>query len=911
MSIKHEESFIILFTDPDGLKIDKVGGKSASLGRMTQGGFQIPPGFTIATSSYSKFMEENRLYDLINRILPKINYEDALQLESLTSEIRNAIQNGSISDELQKSIFDAYHGLGKDCRVAIRSSGTSEDLAEASFAGLHDTYLDIHKDDEVLKHVKKCWASMWTARATAYRHHGGFDHVSSLLAVTVQKMVSAEVAGVLFTGNPLKVRTNEFVVNASWGLGEGVVSGIITPDEFVVSRESRSLVSRVIGSKEFKIVRDSKTDNGTIRMDVSKEQREKFCIPDDQVLELFDLGEKIMAYYDGIPQDIEWALYEGSFYLLQSRSITGVEFTWDEDVDGWQNLPVPQDTVWSHAFADEFWTGAITPLFYSIRAKEVNDINIDDFERWGFNDLQEMRWLKWHEGTAYYNANGDRLYDKYLFPPSLRGATLGKIPPEWRDEAAAAPFDLVKGVFTQLRMIILEPDRGLTRWFDEVNHFMKHQVTEANGPSDSELRMMNDKELRLSIKFTLDLAFRFIGLLRPAFHYYGVLVPGLLNQFVKLTYKGENKFIFQDLISGLPRVTKTAEEIRAVWRTTGHIKRSPFLKELFYSNKGINFFNKLGDTEEGRAFFDIYTEELLIPHGHRGHADRDLWYKRRIEDYSLDYEAFRSFLEASDSVTPDELEHRLILKRKAATAEVIADIEKTSFANWKCAGFKLLHDYVLKFLVLRDDERHYIDRATLAKKRLFLEVGLRLTERGVLDSQEDVYFLSHLEIEEIWSKNTSNPLVRIKIANRRKVFERHLDRSAFVKPFISEDGSTVKLDEDNRTGESSDGLLRGVGVSRGSVTSIARVVKDLKDIGRVNKGEILICNSTDPGWASIFAIISGLVMETGGMLAHGSCLSREYGLPAVTLRHAMSIIKDGELITVSGDSGEIIRSEKM
>lgn len=905
-----KSDYVVNFADPDSLEIHLVGGKAASLGRMTQGGFQIPPGLTISTLGYSLFMESNGIPNLIATVLPQINYLDPVALETLTEKIRTAIHESPIPHELKIAILDGYHSLGRDSRVAIRSSGTAEDLAEASFAGLHDTYLDIHGDDEILNHVRRCWASMWTARSTSYRHHGGFDHTSSLLAVTIQKMVTSEVAGVLFTANPLKVRTDEFVVNASWGLGESVVSGIITPDEFVVDKTNGNIKTRILGSKEFQIVHNKETGNGTVQMETSLEFKEIFSLSDEQVTELCRLGQKVMNYYGGIPQDIEWALSEGSFYLLQSRNITGVEFTWDEDVDGWQTLPVPEETVWSHAFADEFWTGAITPLFYSIRAKEVHDINMDDFERWGFEDLSEMRWLKWFEGTAYYNANGDRKYDEYLFPPSLRGATLSKIPPEWRAEAASAPFDVVKGVFTQLRMLFLEPDRGLTRWFDEVNHFMKNEIPAADGPSDIELHQMSDKELRKAIKATLDLAFRFIGLLRPAFHYYGVLVPGLLNRMVQLWYRGENKFIFQELISGLPRPTMTAEEIRAVWRTALQIKQSPFLTNLFYANKGLEFFIRLEESEEGREFLEFYREELLIPHGHRGHADRDLWYKRRIEDYSLDYEAFRSFLEASEEKTPEDLEHKLIIKREAATREMISSIEATSFATWKVAGFKLLLDYVLKFLMIRDDERHYIDRATFAKKRLFMEVGRRLVERKLLEQEDDFYFLAHQEIEEVWQGKSSAPLVRLKISNRRRVFERHLARSALVAPFISEDGSIVHLDE-HGTEDSSDGTLRGVGVSRGFITATARVVKDLKDIGRVNKGEILICNSTDPGWASIFAIISGLVMETGGMLAHGSCLSREYGLPAVTLRNAMSIIEDGETITVSGDTGEILRPQKV
>ena len=896
-------TFIVRFSEEGAVVHSAVGGKASSLGRLTRGGFPIPPGFTVSTSAYSAFLEANDLGRRISEIVPELDYSDAGGLEALTGRIREAMLQSSIPHDLAQLILDGYHTFGEGAYVAVRSSGTAEDLADASFAGLHETYLDVHGDSELLIAVKRCWASLWTARCTAYRHHGGHDHGSALLAVVIQKMVESESAGVLFTGNPLSARTDEIVINAAWGLGEGVVSGILTPDEFVLDRGTLAIKSRVLGSKEVRIVRDGTAGTGTVEEQVPGTERDVYSIDDEAVVELGALGQRVMDFYGGLPQDIEWARADGRLYLLQSRNITGVEFTWDEDVDGWQTLPEAEGTVWSHAFADEFWTGAITPLFYSIRSREVHDINMHDFELWGFDDLRKMRWLKWHQGTAYYNSNGDRLYDEYLFPGSLRGSTLWKIPPAWREEAAKAPFDVIRGIATQIRIMILEPDRSLTNWFAEVEHFMRHRVPEADGPTDEELRKLSDSELRASAQRTLDIAARFIGLLRPAFHYYGVAILGLLNRIVKSWYSGPNNFLFQDLISGMPRSTKTADETHAIWRVAMALRARPALTALFEKHHGSEFFERVADLEEGRAFLDLYREELLIPHGHRGHADRDIWYPRRIEDSSLDYEAFRAFIAAGDGPRPEDLEQRLVRQREAATEEIIAGMRGTSFGSLKTEAFRLLHSYVLKFLMVRDDERHYIDRVTLAKKKHFREIGRRLVERGRLERPDDFYFLSQLELYAVWDGQSNAFLVAAKIANRRRVFERHLERAAVVAPYV-QDGKPVDLDVEGGPAET-EGVLKGMGVSRGSVTGTARVVPDLKQIGRVQKGEILICNSTDPGWASIFTLLSGLVMETGGMLAHGSCLSREYNLPAVTLRHAMTLIKDGATITVNGDTGEV------
>ena len=894
---------IVRFSDADAVVHSAVGGKAASLGRLTRAGFPIPPGFTVSTTAYTAFVEANDLPVVIADILPRLDYSDADGLERLTGSLRARIQEAQIPDELARMILDAYHALGENAYVAVRSSGTAEDLADASFAGLHDTYLDVHGDAEVLDAVKRCWASLWTARCTAYRQHGGHDHSSALLAVVIQMMVESEAAGVLFTANPLTARTDEVVVNAAWGLGEGVVSGILTPDEFVLDRKTLAIKGRVLGSKEVRIVRDRGANSGTLEEKVPASEQDVFSVTDENVVELGALGQRVTDFYGGLPQDIEWALAEGKLYLLQSRNITGVEFTWDEDVDGWQMLPEAEGTVWSHAFADEFWTGAITPLFYSIRGREVHEINMHDFELWGFDDLRKMRSLKWYQGTAYYNSNQDRLYDEYLFPPSLRGSTLWKLPPAWRDEAAKAPFDLVKGIGTQLRTLLLAPDRSFANWFTEVEHYIRDRVPEADGPSEADLRKMTDPALRQSTQRTLDLAEHFIGLLRPAFHYYGVAILGLLNRMVQGWYSGTNKFLFQDLISGMPRRTKTTEETHAIWHVAKALRAKPALVQLFERHRGVEFFDRLEDSDDGRAFLQLYKEELLVPHGHRGHADRDIWYPRRIEDCSLDYEAFRAFLVAGDGPTPEDLEHRLVRQREVSTEEMLEGMRRTLFGAIKSEAFKLLHSYVLKFLMVRDDERHYIDRVTFAKKKHFGEIGRRLVERGLLRRSDDFYFLAQHELYSVWEGQASGPLVEAKIANRRQLFERYLARAVVVAPYV-QDGKPVELDTEGGP-EAVEGVMRGMGVSRGSVTGTARVVPDLKQIGRVQKGEILVCNSTDPGWASIFSIISGLVMETGGMLAHGSCLSREYSLPAVTLRHAMAVIEDGATITVNGDTGEV------
>jgi phosphoenolpyruvate synthase/pyruvate phosphate dikinase len=313
-------------------------------------------------------MNHTRLNDRILPIVDEVNYDDADDLEAKTAKIRSLVMETPLASEMNASITKHYNSLGDSVYVAVRSSGTAEDLAEASFAGLHDTLLDIRGPEEVIDAIRECWASLWSARAVSYRNRNGFKHADVELAVVIQRMVSSEASGVLFTGNPLTTATDEVLINSSWGLGEAVVSGIITPDNFILKMADILRVrEKVLGAKELQIRRDSTKSQGTITESNSEAAQAQFSLTDEQALKLARLGLRVQEHYDGFPQDIEWGFEDGKFYLLQSRPITGVEFSWDADVDDWQMFPEQDNTTFTRSLADENWTGAISPLMYSWR----------------------------------------------------------------------------------------------------------------------------------------------------------------------------------------------------------------------------------------------------------------------------------------------------------------------------------------------------------------------------------------------------------------------------------------------------------------------------------------------------------------------------------------------------------------
>ena len=306
-----------------------VGGKGASLGRMVRAGFPVPSGFVVTTAGYDRCLAANDLRAGIDALLRDLDYGSVGELEARTAKIRQAIVGCELPEGLAVEIVREYGELGDEPYVAVRSSGTAEDLAGASFAGQYDTYLDVRGGDALLDAVRRCWASMWTARVTAYRQGKGFDHADVGIAVVVQTMLEPDVAGVMFVGNPMNARADETVINASWGLGEAVVSGSVTPDEYVVARKTSTVEQRRLGAKELQVVRDPQAASGTVEQPVATERRGRYTLSDAQAVELAELGQRVTAYYQGLPQDIEWALSDGSLFLLQSRPVTGVEFTWE------------------------------------------------------------------------------------------------------------------------------------------------------------------------------------------------------------------------------------------------------------------------------------------------------------------------------------------------------------------------------------------------------------------------------------------------------------------------------------------------------------------------------------------------------------------------------------------------------
>lgn len=898
---------ILRFDDTTATARHLVGGKAANLALLTQAGFPVPFGFALTTGLYAEFIQENKLAEKFLPIIDGLNYDDVNDLDVRTAEIRNLIEGGAFSATLRSDVGEQYAALGDDVLVAVRSSGTAEDLDDASFAGQHDTYLHIKTLDGVLDATKRCWASMWTARATAYRQNRGIDHLGVGIAVAIQTMVDSQVSGVMFVGNPSTTATDEIVVNASWGLGEAIVEGIVTPDEYTVSLTTLRVKEKTLGSKKVRTVIDPSTGTGTITADVPESDQARASLSDSEVADLAELGRRVTEYMGGFPQDIEWGLRDGKFYLLQSRPITGVEFAWEADLEDWQPTE-DEDVVWTRTMADMVWTGAVTPLFFTLRGRALWECHTFTHGMWGLQDSESYRYHKYWKGTPYYNTKVE-VAELGLLPPPMRAMAVSQHIPSADDQVA-----IVKEKFSYLsylqqlgRIRALFPGQGVYTWLDTMRTYLTQKREEASGLPNEKLQQLSDAELirytekviAYETKYILDVWNGFIFTLK----HMALLEAHLVQQW----YDGGNPTVMSDLATGQKRRSATVIENLVLWDLSKEIRDSRKLHDLFVTHRDGDFFRELENVDEGRAWLAKYSE-FLKNSGHRGHSDRDIYYPRRIEDPSVDYRAFEAFLSVDESHDPEELEERANNRRKEAYAEVLENIGKKSLGFLRAEVFKIVHSYMEEVLVLRDDHRDFVDICTFTSKRAFVEINRRLLKRGLVDSDRDIYFLGKSEVYDLFAGRGNITLLEAKISARMKNFDL-LNAKEVVNPMYLKHNRAIDFESENED-ESDPNVLRGVGTSRGITTGTARILKALTEIGKIQKGDILVVNATDPGWTPAFFLINGLILEGGGLLSHGASLSREYGIPSAQLPDALRRIPDGATITLDGSTGQITIVER-
>ncbi len=852
--------------DSSDLDIGLVGGKGVNIARMAQEGFSVPPAISVTVDAYEMFLDRNGLREAISGILDGTDFDDDRSLEASSERIRSLFLDAKVADD---DLLDVGIHLGmKGDYFAVRSSAVAEDLEDASFAGQQDTYLNVGRNDLVRK-VLECWASYWNSRAMKYRHDAGKGHLDQGMAVVIQRMVGSDISGVMFTVDPVTGR-DEVVVEASWGLGESIVSGIVNPDNYVLSKPGLEVKDFTVNEKRqgYYLL-----DGANRLVDIPGDKARARCA-DDGMLRL--IGEQGLALerHFGCPQDIEWAVEDGKVYILQSRSITTLPDASEHD-----------GILWSRGYGDEYWADATTPMFYTVMGRMLTDyVNHEGAHMMGYRDLESGPLTKLHKSRVYFSATVlERIFAHY--PKFIRSKELLEyFPAKEQARIAAYPNDWFGTIKSQICLFFRDRD-GMIWKTDKVYRKWAEGFLGLCAEFDSQdLAGLEDPELADWYERIRKGSTKHYQLIRYGMVSHSIMTNLLVKNWTA-KWLGDDGTVYAGLMCA-PEDNKTVEANKGFSDLGKALREDAVAREKAGSLSPDEFVRWLHGS--GTPFEKAY-DGFIAEFGHRS-GTRELNAPRWAEDH--DYVVGTAVRMCDEGVDLREDYERSKKRKQAAEEEVRS---RLGFFR-RGVLFKVLK-LARTYLTFRENQRFYLDHMMYRNRLLFLEEGRRLCEKGLLDEPDDIFFLEDTEAIAILRGGEAQD-IRSTIAPRKAIFTKYRDR---LPPKFLLNG--VDFDDEP---VAHGGVLVGAASSPGRGEARVRVIMDVKDLGQVEKGEILVTSNTDPGWTVVFSKLGGLIAETGGILCHGAVISREYQIPAVTaVKSATTILHTGDLVSLDGSKGEV------
>lgn len=833
-----------------------AGGKGANLGEMTAAGITVPGGFVVTADAYKAFIKENHLEEMFRKELTEAGKDEAKLLDA-AKKFRHAISKGKLPEEVEKAVREKYAQLGEQARVAVRSSATAEDLPDASFAGQQETYLNVRGPEAVLTQIRNCYASLWGNRAVCYRSNQGYDQLSVALAVVIQKMVESEKAGVLFTVNPINQNPDEMQINASYGLGESVVSGKVTADSYLCDKQGK-VKSCQIGSKETQIIyadtqgtaatanaqctpddvitSDAHKTTGdaadTKEVAVSEKMQKARCLNDEEIAALCAEAVRIEKHY-GCPMDIEWAIAGGSVYILQARAITTLHTDNAEEqkiIAGYlEGMQITGKARANMAFQLEKMPFAYRPLDYDYIIK----IN--------------------RQKAKIFQENGIILTSD----PRIDDDGIQTLPTS-RIKINGGIFKL----FGTLKLL-----KNFAVCTEKCRTFLAEYEDEIGKMRQIDFEQKNIKECGEFLSYTLNLTGR---LAYDRFKY--ALFPSFIaRDMEKAVQKVDKSYTKFDLFWGLNN--KTSEVTRDIAELAGKIKEDKALAADLL--QGANYQTLYKKYPEMQSAFDSFLQKN--------------GYKSDYNCYCVDA---RTLLE-----NPDRLLHilqPLVASTETASGEKEQDFGKlmeqlkTIYGSKYPALKERIEDFRY-FHVVRE-ETQYLWETVFYYVRKCLE----RTNMLLLSDTDYEHGVANLFAEELIAACERGSLSE---SDKEKIERRNSKHPLAQKVWDASKLLVFDADGD---------VLKGVSGSTGTAIGKVCIIHGPEEFYKMRKGDVLVCQLTDPEWTPLFNLASAVVADTGSSLSHAAIVAREYGIPAVLgVGFATTRFKDGDTIKVDGDKGEV------
>ncbi|QWU45763.1 phosphoenolpyruvate synthase [Bacillus sp. NP247] len=863
-------SFVLDFQEIEKTQLSLVGGKGLNLGELTNiQGIQVPEGFCVTTVGYEKAIEQNEVFQTLLTQLVILKIEDRNQIGEMSKKIRETIMEVEIPSDVVEAVSHYLSRFGDEHAYAVRSSATAEDLPYASFAGQQDTYLNIIGKEAILQHVRKCWASLFTDRAVVYRMQNGFDHNQVSICVVVQRMVSPEASGILFTADPITSNRKVLSIDASFGLGEALVSGIVCADNYKVKEEK--IVDKMIATKKLAIY--ALKEGGTETKQIDPVQQKIQTLSEQQILQLAQIGRQIEAYF-GCPQDIEWCLVEGTFYIVQSRPITTL-------------YPIPEandqeNHVYVSVGHQQMMTDAMKPLGLS------------------FFLLTTSAPMRKAGGRLFVDATPK------LASPTSRDYlinTLGKSDPLIRDALTT--------VIERDNFIKLLPEDEKEKSVGKSMPPARSQPQIENNPAIVTDLIKNSQasieELKQNIQTksgmdVLDFILEDIKQLREVLfspQSIAVIMAGMnastwMNEKME-QWLGEKNAA--DTLSQSVQNNITSEMGLALMDVADVIRPYPNVIEYLQHVKDNSFLDELVQFKDGEKARDA-IDAFLNKYGMRCSGEIDItktrWSEKPTTIIPMILNNIRDF-EIGAGKRKFEAGLQEALKKEE---ELLERLQHLPDSKQKIEETKRMISNIRNFIGYREYPKYGMINRYFIYKQAILKEAEQLVQNSVINEIEDIYYLTFEELREVVRTNKLDYKVIHKQKNDYKVYEK------LTPPRVmTSDGEIItgKYKRENLPAEA----IVGLPVSSGVIEGRARVILNMED-ANLEDGDILVTAFTDPGWTPLFVSIKGLVTEVGGLMTHGAVIAREYGLPAVVgVENATKLIKDGQRIRVHGTEGYI------
>ena len=864
-------SFVLWLKDLDKTKLDLVGGKGANLGELYGiEGIHVPDGFCVSTEAFQRIIRQTPINELLDQ-LSLLKVEDGNKISELSGRIRGVIGQLPIPRDLIEEISRFLLSLGENDAYAVRSSATAEDLPTASFAGQQDTYLNITGKTEILKHISKCWASLFTDRAVTYRIQNGFDHGKVQLAVVIQKMVFPQVSGILFTADPVNSNRKVLSIDASFGLGEALVSGLVNPDVYKV-RDGK-IIHKHVSVKKLAVY--ASKEGGTKEQEIDTAQQTTQALTDEQIVKLEQIGRKIEQHFD-CPQDIEWCLADDRFNILQSRPITTL-------------FPIPgktdqQNNVYVSVGHQQMMTDPMKPLGISM---------------W---QLVAARPMEIAGGRLFVDVTNE------LASPVKRDIlvnVLGKSDPLIRDALMTiiGRGDFIPSLPDDQQQSVGKSNQGSpSRNFQTLNDYDPKIVDDLIRRSETSVEELKQKIATKSGSDLIGFIFDDIQQLKKSLsdpQSFGVIMTGMnasswINERMN-EWLGEKNVA--DKLAQSVRNNITSEMGLALLDVADVIRPYPEIIEYLKHAKDDDFLDELPRLRGGKESRDAITN-YLNKYGMRCVGEIDITRSRWSEKPTVLVPAILGNIKNSEPGA-SKLKFKLGLEHALKKEqELLNRLKQLPGGEQKAEETKRMINLARNFAGYREYPKYSIVSHYFVYKQALLKEAEQLVQANVIDEKEDIFYLSFEELREVVRTNKLDHQIISKRKGEFKLYEK-------LNPprVITSDGEII-TGQYERQNLPADAIV-GLAVSSGVTEGRARVILKMEDAD-LEDGDILVTSFTDPSWTPLFVSIKGLVTEVGGLMTHGAVIAREYGLPAVVgVENVTRLIKDGQRIRVHGTEGYV------